>query len=179
MSLSQDDTSHVIGGNTVLMVCASEGDIDNAKLQLTNGADINAKNEQGATALLIAVLNNKPAMVDLLLGYGADAYIASKKGLTPKALATKNGNNEIIQLLDSHSKKDIGNDSFLDGYYSKKEALAKIVNAALVISAGVFGWGIYAYSSSLFSTHPSDISRSVYIAGLATLGAFGYFNRRK
>lgn len=84
-----------------LMHLASEGDIDNATQLLTSGADINVRNEQGATALLIAVLNNKTAMVSLLLGYGADASIASKKGLTPLALAAKNGNIEIIDLLDS------------------------------------------------------------------------------
>lgn len=106
MNLSLDIVS-AEGGNTALMVCASEGNIDNAEMQLANGADINARNKQGATALLIAVLNNQPTMVSFLLGKGANASIASKKGLTPVALAKKNANTEIIRLLENHSKNEI------------------------------------------------------------------------
>lgn len=91
----------VKAGNTELIVCASEGDIEKAKLLLANGADINARNEQGGTALLIAVLNNHPSMVSLLLNHGADASIASNKGLTAKALATNKKYTAILQLLSA------------------------------------------------------------------------------
>lgn len=88
-------------GITELMVCASKGDIENAKKHLASGDDINTRNVQGGTALLIAVLNNHPSMVSLLLKHGADASIASNKGLTAKAIATNNKYNEILQLLNA------------------------------------------------------------------------------
>jgi len=58
-------------GNTALMRFASEGDIENATQLLTSSVEINERNEQGATALLIAVLNNKTEMVI----YCRDAWI--------------------------------------------------------------------------------------------------------
>lgn len=165
MSLSQNDVSRVTGGNTALMVCASDGDIENAKLQLANGADINAQNEQGATALLIAILNTKPSMVYLLLENGADASIASKKGLTPKALAYKNGDKGIINmLLDNIPLK-------------KKEAKARIVRAISIISSSVVGWGMYAYFNDLFNPHHSAaFVESIRVAGIGMFVALGYFD---
>lgn len=88
-------------GNTDLIRYASEGDIENAKLLLASGENVNTKNKQGATALLIAVLNNRPSMVSLLLSYGADASIASNKGLTAKSLASNKKYSEISQLLSA------------------------------------------------------------------------------
>ena len=71
------------------------------KKLLVNGADVNARNEQGGTALLIAILNKQRAMVSLLLEHGADASIASNKGLTPLKLASNIKHEEILRLLNS------------------------------------------------------------------------------
>ncbi len=173
------------GGNTELMRCSSEGDIENATQLLKDGVDINARNKQGATALLIGVLNNQPAMVALLLGYGADVTIASYKGLTPEVLATKNGNIELLNLLSavkktvSYNNNEIANEEgFIDGVFSKQEALRRIIRAAKIIFVNIIGWCVYAYATDLFS-HPKYISQSIFITGIGIWLQLRYFRLRK
>lgn len=64
-----------------------------------------------------------------------------------------------------------------------KEARARVVNAVKVISSGIVGWGIYAYSTGLFNHHSADnsaaVQRSVFITGLYIVVTLGYFNVRK
>jgi ankyrin repeat protein len=54
-----------------------------AKLLIEKGANVNAKDSDGQTALHMAVLHNRPEMVELLLGNKADVNVADKSGKTP------------------------------------------------------------------------------------------------
>jgi uncharacterized protein len=70
---------------TPLMIAALDGEADSVKLLLENGADPNAQNAAGATALMWAV--DDLAKVRLLLGAGADVNMKSKQGTTALIVA--------------------------------------------------------------------------------------------
>jgi hypothetical protein len=63
------------------------------------GASINARDADGYTLLLSAVVNNKPAMTRLLLDLHADVDLRSPDGLTPLTYARQLGYLQIEQML--------------------------------------------------------------------------------
>ncbi|MGQ0430747.1 MAG: ankyrin repeat domain-containing protein [Gammaproteobacteria bacterium] len=63
------------GGRTWLHSVASKGNVDAARVFLEHGADVNAVDDEGAPALVLAVLKNHTAMVRFLLDSGADPTI--------------------------------------------------------------------------------------------------------
>ena len=86
------------GGITPLMYAALYGDIDSARQLLDKGADPNARNDAGATALMWAV--DDPEMTRLLLDRGANANISSADARTPLMLASgRFGASDVVQLL--------------------------------------------------------------------------------
>ena len=92
------------GGSTPLMYAALYGDARSARLLLEKGADPNARNEAGATALLWAV--DEPETARLLLEHGADANARSEDGLTPVLLAAgRFGSGDLVSLLLDHGAK--------------------------------------------------------------------------
>lgn len=67
---------------TLLGKAAAEGDREKVQELLRDGADVNARDYWGFTALYWAVENRHPEMVELLLQKGADKYVQCNKGLT-------------------------------------------------------------------------------------------------
>ncbi|WP_051420631.1 ankyrin repeat domain-containing protein [Helicobacter pametensis] len=72
-------------GETVLLKAAGKkvNDVTLAKVLLSNGADVNAQDTQGNTALYHAIMNKNGKMIKLLLDNGADMYIKNKRGDSP------------------------------------------------------------------------------------------------
>jgi ankyrin repeat protein len=64
-----------------------------------NGADINAKDEDGHTALIVAAKNGHTEIVNLLLNRGADINAKDKDGETALIKAAFNGHTEIVTTL--------------------------------------------------------------------------------
>ena len=62
-------------------------------------ADVNAPQNDGATALHWAVFRSDKEMVDLLIRAGANPRIANREGATPLWLASVNGDAAIIEAL--------------------------------------------------------------------------------
>src|SRR5438094_8326356 len=60
-------------GQTALMVVARSGKVEAAKVLLSHGADVNAKEQwRGQTALIWAAAQNQPARGKELIAHGAD-----------------------------------------------------------------------------------------------------------
>ena len=73
LSSRDESTDFLSGGknNTVLMLAAKSRDVRTLRLLLDHGADVNAANSTGATALTEAITARSAAGVRLLLGRGA------------------------------------------------------------------------------------------------------------
>ncbi|KAM9617490.1 LOW QUALITY PROTEIN: fibronectin type 3 and ankyrin repeat domains protein 1 [Trichechus inunguis] len=72
------------GWTPLMRVSAVSGNQKVASLLIEAGADVNVKDKDGKTPLMVAVLNNHEALVRLLLDKGADASIKNEPGRCPR-----------------------------------------------------------------------------------------------
>ncbi len=83
-----------------LSLAAMDGDIETVRSLIAEGADVNASQGDGTTALHWAASRNDLAMTELLLGAGADVGTRTRLGeMTPLFMAAKNGNADVIEAL--------------------------------------------------------------------------------
>lgn len=83
--------------NEKLLTAIQDGDAMRSRTLLAGGADPNAVDSDGITALMIAATYGNPECVELLLSRGANANARSKQGLTPLMLAV--GDARKVRLL--------------------------------------------------------------------------------
>jgi ankyrin repeat protein len=76
-----------------------------AALLLDRGADMNARDDAGATALYNAASWGRRDVVELLVARGADAGLRTKAGATPLDGAVANGFEDIAGLLRTHAPR--------------------------------------------------------------------------
>jgi len=69
-------------------------------LLIDRGADVNAVNDRGVTALYLAAASGREEQVQVLLKRGADPKIATKSGYTAERIAQARGLSRIVALLD-------------------------------------------------------------------------------
>ena len=69
---------------------------------LEHGADINARNQDGSTPLLVASFHGALEVVSLLLERGADVEARRNDGKTALQLAVENGDDDVVELLREH-----------------------------------------------------------------------------
>lgn len=89
-------------GITELMYAVELDDLTKVELLLSSGAESNARNDSGATALLMASAYGQRKAAELLLAAGADPNIASNRGDTPLASAIQYEHSDIAVLLLQH-----------------------------------------------------------------------------
>jgi ankyrin repeat protein len=76
------------------------GNLDEIRVMIEKGQDINMPIPGGQTVLQFAVMQGDVAMVGLLLGNGADFDIEDPKtGMTPLLNAARDGRHEIVEML--------------------------------------------------------------------------------
>ncbi|KAI5624626.1 fibronectin type 3 and ankyrin repeat domains protein 1 [Silurus asotus] len=73
-----DVRDNVSGWTPLMRVSAVTGNSAMAQLLIEAGADINARDKDGKTSLMIAVLNNYEQLVKLLLDSGADRHVTNE-----------------------------------------------------------------------------------------------------
>jgi hypothetical protein len=86
---------------TPLMQAAVSSDVQRVKQLLAAGADVNARDQSGQTALIVACRTPHvpPALVKALLAAGADVNIRSRNDYTALSWATARNDTEVIRLL--------------------------------------------------------------------------------
>jgi PBP1b-binding outer membrane lipoprotein LpoB len=80
---------------------AYDGNIEAIKQHIAAGADVNEKDEKGATPLHGAAFTGRMEVVELLIANGANVNAKDKDGGTPLLHATLSGHREIVELLIS------------------------------------------------------------------------------
>lgn len=83
---------------TPLMAAAEVGSVDAMNLLIARGAEVNAQNAAGSTALMWAVTD--PGKVRLLLDHGADVNLSARSGRTALMIAAfTDPSAEVIRML--------------------------------------------------------------------------------
>ena len=85
--------------NDDLFDAANRGDLKKVKRLLNEGADVNAKDEDGWTPLHWAAYYGHLNVVKLLVDRGADVNAKSKAGETPLHWAAANGHLDVVEFL--------------------------------------------------------------------------------
>lgn len=89
-----------------LVRAAFGGDLPRVKALLAAGSDVNAKDGDGGTALMMASQKGRQEVVRALLEAKADVNARAGNGTTALILALKKGHQEIVQLLKSAGATD-------------------------------------------------------------------------
>jgi ankyrin repeat protein len=95
-----DTNKAAASGETPLMRCVRSGQVDAVKILLGHDAQVNAKDkEHGRTALMWAVAEKRPEMVQVLIEGDADIHVRSNEGLDALMLAARFGEVMSTELL--------------------------------------------------------------------------------
>src|SRR5215470_19217626 len=92
-------------GTTPLHRAVSVNDVQKAEALIRGGADVNAANRYGVTALSLAAGNGNAALLERLFASGADAKAAGaalRDGRTLLMLAARTGSADAVRLLLLH-----------------------------------------------------------------------------
>lgn len=91
-----------LAGEPSFPTAAETQDTALIKRLFKNGADVNAEQVDGMTALHWAAYHDNAALVGRLLKKGANASVKNRYGITPLHLACLNGNAQLIGALIEH-----------------------------------------------------------------------------
>ena len=96
-------------GLPLLLVAAGRKDDEAAnavRALLEGGAEVNAKDKDGQTALYYAARNGKKDVVDVLLKRKIDYYSLDQKGDIARTIAFRAGHADIVQMMDNFVKAE-------------------------------------------------------------------------
>ncbi|XP_041471766.1 ankyrin repeat domain-containing protein 50-like [Lytechinus variegatus] len=85
-----------------LQKAISEGDIEEVKQLIDNGASINQADQDGNTCLHIAVKNDRRDIIEYLIKHGAYVETTTPEGQTSLHLAASQGLLEVMKIILSH-----------------------------------------------------------------------------
>ena len=123
-------------GFTPLMSAAVAGSADSMKVLLEKGADVNAQNAFGTTALMMSVTDL--AKVRLLLDRGANVNIASKQGRTALLLAAMGEPSaEIVRVLIARGADVKTMDAFGNTLVTAAAAGNDLATLKIALDAGI------------------------------------------
>jgi glutaminase len=90
--------------NLLVDLCwaASEGDVQGIRRLVVQGADLDAADYDGRTALHLAASEGRDEIVEHLLRRGVNPRPVDRWGNTPLDDARRGGQGEVIRLLESH-----------------------------------------------------------------------------
>jgi len=90
---------------TELMRASQEGDVATVKSWIAQGKPLNAKDQHGWSALLVALNSDSSEIARMLVEGGADVNLSDATGSTPLMLVTIHNNTEMMKLLIQHGAK--------------------------------------------------------------------------
>ncbi len=91
-----------------LLLAAEKGDVAGLRAALASGADVKVSDQNGWTALHLASLNGRAAVVDVLVEHpDVDVNAKNRWSSTPLMLAASRGYAECVRALMRHPDTDI------------------------------------------------------------------------
>ncbi len=90
-----------------LLQIAESGKVGQLRKLLARGVDVNASNEAGVTALMVAAYHGRLEMVRALADHGANLNAMDSDGFTAAMLADHSGHEEIVRTLAARGAKTI------------------------------------------------------------------------
>ena len=105
ISLLSTSTPYAGNVNSDLLTAARQGDTNQVKALLDKGADVNAKDKYGDTALMGAAEAGNTDVVRVLLDKGADVNAKSKDGVTALMYAKEKNHTKIIEVLKQYGAR--------------------------------------------------------------------------
>ena len=138
VAAGQDQTS-------CLADAASAGDLTKVKGCLIAGADVNAKNGNGSTALMLASQEGHLTVVQVLLTAKADVDLKAGSGNTALLLAAQEGHADVVQALiaakaDVNAKRGGGVTALMMAAQNGHTAVVQALLAAKAdVSATAYG----------------------------------------
>jgi hypothetical protein len=94
------------GADVNLIEAAKKGYPPLARAFLAKGAEVNAVDRNGATALIWAVAGRSPDLVTLLIDHGADVNMRDLEGLSALDLAKRKNLDDIAAMLQAAGAAD-------------------------------------------------------------------------
>ncbi len=85
--------------NRLLRIAVFAGVESAVKLHIKRGDNLNARDANGLTPLMIAAIRNKANVVEILLAGGADPELRDPSGLDALSIAEKSGSQAVVALL--------------------------------------------------------------------------------
>jgi len=123
-------------GDAPLLYAAAVGSLEATKLLLDKGADVNAQNAFGTTALMIAAVDI--AKVRLLVERGANVNLASKQGRTPLFIAAMSDQSaEIVRYLVAKGADLRARDAFGNTFLTAAAVGNDLSTIRIALDAGV------------------------------------------
>ncbi|MEW6351565.1 MAG: ankyrin repeat domain-containing protein [Thermodesulfobacteriota bacterium] len=99
-------TRRAPNGEPLLMKALQRGPEWLAKLFLEKGADVNARNKDHRTPLMVAARGHNPHLVKTLVEIGADTDARDDDRKTALTIAKENGQTEIAAFLRSRGARE-------------------------------------------------------------------------
>ena len=118
--------------NKSLLLAVQMGNLKAVQKALSEGADIDFQGENGQTALMRAILNQKEEVFNLLLFENANVNLQDKEGKTALMMAYQMGLTDFIEELKLKGADEKIKDVY--GYLAKDYELEEAVGMAEPVS---------------------------------------------
>lgn len=89
---------------TAFFEAAMGGDVSSLESSIQKGANIDKKSAGGYSALMMAIENNHPKVVQVLLDAGVDLSLTNDLGQTAKDIAEENGLEDLVDLIAEYEE---------------------------------------------------------------------------
>lgn len=123
------------GNITPLLAAADGGHKNIVEILIANGSEVNAKDEEGETAMMHAVRKGHKETFEMLIAKGADVNLKNNKEFTAMMLAAAAGHKDFVETLiakggDVNAEGAEGVTALMVAKLNKHEDIAKMLEAA-------------------------------------------------